>query len=81
MDLTGFKNILLAGTGRMASGVVTALLKAGADVHVVSDDAGNDKKYVADNAADLERYEAVTIDTCRLHYIPSARMQLWQAWR
>jgi 3-hydroxybutyryl-CoA dehydrogenase len=73
MDLTGFKNILLAGTGRMASGVVTALLKAGADVHVVSDDAGNDKKYVADNAADWKRYEAVTIDTCRLHYIPSAK--------
>lgn len=73
MDCTGSKNILLAGTGRLASGVVTTLLKAGATVHVVSDNAADDKKYVADNAAGWEQYEGVTIDTGRLHYISSAK--------
>ncbi len=73
MDCTGFKNILLTGTGRMVSGVATALLKAGAVVHIVSDNATEDKKYVADNAADWEQYGGVTIDTGRLLYISSAK--------
>lgn len=73
MDCTGFKNILLAGTGRMASGVATTLLKAGTAVHVVSDNITEDKKCVADNAADWKRYEEATIDTGRLQYISSVK--------
>lgn len=71
MKHTGFDNIIVAGTGRMASGIVTNLLKAGALVSVLSEDITRDKAYVADMIAGWQLYRGCNIETTQLHYIIS----------
>jgi 3-hydroxybutyryl-CoA dehydrogenase len=69
MEYTSFKNILVVGTGRMASGIATNLLKAGMQVQLISENTMLDKQYIADNVADWEQYRNITISTDKLQYL------------
>ncbi len=71
MELTVFKNILVVGTGRMASGIATNLLKAGMEIQYISEDTTQDKKYMADNVAGWKQYRNIPICTDRLQYLSS----------
>ena len=69
MERISFKNILVVGTGRMASGIATNLLKAGMQVQCISENTTQDKKYIADNVADWKQYRNITIGTDMLQYL------------
>ncbi len=66
-----FTDIMVIGTGRLASGIVTNLMQAHAVVYVLSEDAGQDRKYIADNIADWKRYKDIVIDPDRVQYFKS----------
>ena len=72
MELKSFKNILVAGTGRMASGVAFNFLKAGIEVQHVSDNRELDRKYIADNIADWKQYRNIAVCTDKLQYLSAA---------
>lgn len=71
MEHTSFKNIIVSGSGKMASGIVTALLKTGALVYVISPDQSLDEKLVAENISSWKLYKNINIQTGRLTYISS----------
>ncbi|MBS1749416.1 MAG: 3-hydroxyacyl-CoA dehydrogenase [Bacteroidetes bacterium] len=69
MEFRSLKNILVVGTGRMASGIATNLLKAGMQVQRISENTALDREYIANNVADWEQYRNVTICTDKLRYL------------
>lgn len=69
MELRSLKNILVAGTGRMASGVATNLLKGGMQVQYISENITLDKKYISDNVADWKQYRNIAICTDNMQYL------------
>lgn len=69
MELISLKNILVAGTGRMASGIATNLLMGGMQVQRVSGNKTQDEKYIADNIADWKQYRNITLRTNKLQYL------------
>jgi len=71
MQHLSYKNILVVGSGRLASGIVTNLLQSEATVYFVSDNAQRDKQYIDDNVADWKRYKNIAVNTGRLKYISS----------
>lgn len=71
MEPTVIENILLVGTGKVASGVVTNLAKHTLQLQVASDDISTDKEYIAQFAGDCKRYNNEIIDTDKVCYISS----------
>ncbi len=71
MQQLSCKNILVVGSGRLVSGIVTNLLRSAATVYFVSDNALQDRQYIDDNIADWKRYKNSTIGTGRLKFISS----------
>ncbi len=71
MELISLNKVLITGTGRMASGIVTNFLKAGIQVQYVSENISQDKKYIADNIADWKQYRNVSFCTDKLQYLDS----------
>lgn len=65
------ENILLVGTGKVASGVVTNLAKYAMQLQVVSEDIAADKGYIVEFAGDCKRYDNIVINTKKISYLSS----------
>lgn len=71
MKSVSFKNILLVGSGKVAAGIATSLLRSGAVVYFLSNDAGQDNKLIDENITDCKRYEDDGANADKLQFITS----------
>lgn len=71
MEMMEFEHIRVAGTGRLASGIVTNFLKSGRTVQFSSKDPAGDKKHISDNIEDWLQYQHAPLDVDNVCYISS----------